>query len=303
MRIVVNGQQAFGRAVLLTLLDRGENVVGVYCESDRRDRPPDPIKVLAQERDVPLFQPKDFQHPRVVRQLRSIAPDLVVMAYVTQFVPEAMLAVPRFGSIQFHPSLLPQHRGPSSINWPIIRGSDRTGLSIFWPDRGLDEGDILLQREVRIAEDDTVGSLYFNHLFPMGVAAMVEAVDLVREGKAPRIRQDPEMATYEGWCRRDDARVDWSAPLEVTRNLIRGTDPQPGAWTTYRDKTLQLYGVTKVTSGSDAKPGEITALDTTGVTVAAGGGEVLIRRIRVDGGEKVDASEAGFEIGSRLGET
>ena len=126
----------------------------------------------------------------MLEQMRSLNADLCVMAYVTLLVPEPVLNAPRLGSIQYHPSLLPLHKGPSSINWPIIFGETKTGLSIFWPDEGLDTGPILLQKEVEIAPDDTLGSLYFNHLFPMGVAAMVEGVDLVRDGKAPRIEQD-----------------------------------------------------------------------------------------------------------------
>ena len=121
-----------------------------------------------------------------------------------------MLDAPKLGTIQYHPSLLPKHRGPSSINWPIIQGETRTGITIFWPDEALDEGPILLQKEVAIGPHDTLGSLYFDHLFPMGVDAMVEAIDLVRAGKAPRIAQDDSQATYESWCRKADARIDWS---------------------------------------------------------------------------------------------
>ena len=142
MKIIVNGQQAFGKTVLEALLDRGEEVVGVYCEPDKGERV-DPIKEAALQHKLPLFQPKSFRKPEVWEQMASLQPDLCVMAYVTLFIPEEALNVPALGSIQYHPSLLPLHRGPSSINWPIIMGREQTGLSIFWPDKGLDTGPIL----------------------------------------------------------------------------------------------------------------------------------------------------------------
>ena len=180
MRIIVNGQQAFGKSVVEALLERGEEVVGVYCEPDKEGRPVDPIKEFALEKGLPVFQPKSYRKEETWEQMRSLSPDLCVMAYVTLFVPEEALAIPTHGSIQYHPSLLPLHRGGSSINWPIIWGRTKTGLSIFWPDNGLDEGPILLQKECDITDDDTLGSVYFNKLFPMGVEAMLESVDLVR---------------------------------------------------------------------------------------------------------------------------
>ena len=179
-------------------------MVGVYTAPDREGRPPDPLKACADERGIPVFQPKSFRRPEVWEEMRGLEPDLGVMAYVTLFVPEEALNVPKLGTIQYHPSLLPMHKGPSSINWPIIFGAKKTGLSIFWPDNGLDTGPILLQKEVEIGPDDTLGSIYFNHLFPMGVEAMLEGVDLVREGRAPKEAQDPDAGTYEGWCRAEE---------------------------------------------------------------------------------------------------
>ncbi len=124
------------------------------------------------------------------------------MAYVLQFAPEGFTAIPRHGTIQFHPSLLPRYRGPSSINWPIIRGDTRTGLTIFRPTDGLDEGPILLQKETPIGPDDTLGTVYFERLYPAGIAALLEAADLVVSGRATGTVQDESQASYEGWCKR-----------------------------------------------------------------------------------------------------
>jgi methionyl-tRNA formyltransferase len=140
-----------------------------------------------------------------------------------------MINFPSLGTIQYHPSLLPLHRGPSSINWPIINGETETGLTIFWPDAGLDTGPVLMQKKVEIADEATLGSVYFNKLYPIGVQAMVESVDLVRSGDAPRIVQDETKATYESWCKASDVVVDWSGNVDTVFNMIRGADPQPGA--------------------------------------------------------------------------
>jgi methionyl-tRNA formyltransferase len=235
--------------------------------------------------------------------MRSFDPDLCVMAYVTLLVPQRVLDAPRRGTIQYHPSLLPKHRGPSSINWPIIQGETRTGLTIFWPDEALDEGPILLQKEVEIEPHDTLGSLYFNHLFPMGVDAMMEAIDLVRAGKAPRIPQDESQATYESWCRKADARIDWSKPAPEVYNLIRGTDPQPGAWTVFGDNEVQIYD--SAPGEGSGRPGTVLAVTDDGFEVAAGRGSIVIKRVRPQGGKKMEAGafarDAGLNEGAHLG--
>jgi methionyl-tRNA formyltransferase len=304
MRIIVNGQQAFGKACLEAMLERADDVVAVFCAPDKDGRPVDPIKEFALEKGLPVYQPQSYKDPETLEQIRALKPDLCVMAYVIIFVPEEARDIPTHGSICFHPSLLPLHRGPSSINWPIIGGATRTGLTIFYPDDGLDEGDILLQKEVDIGPDDTLGTVYFQKIFALGVAAVLEAVDLIRDGKAPRIKQDDSKATYESWCRKADAEIDWSKPAADVYNLIRGTNPQPGAWTTLGGKTLQIFDSQRVDASGD--PGTVTDVSDAGITVAADGGGVLVKRVRYDGGAKVAATEfvaaAGIKVGTRLGE-
>jgi len=306
MRIVVHGQQAFGKSVLEALLERGENIVGVYCAPDPQGGRVDPLKEAALARSLPVFQPRSFRNkPEVWEEFARLKADLCVMAYVTLIVPEQVLYQPARGTIQYHPSLLPKHRGPSSINWPIIAGETRTGLTIFWPDQGLDTGPILLQKEVEIRDSDTLGSLYFDRLYPMGVAALVEAVDLVRAGKAPKIVQDEALATYEGWCKKEHVQVDWQQPLQTVWNLIRGADPQPGAWTTHEGTTVLLHDAKKVAAATSGRPGEVVAIDDAGMTIAAHGGQILVTRVRPEGGQKVSAAafakSAGLRPGARLG--
>jgi methionyl-tRNA formyltransferase len=306
MRIVVHGQQAFGKSVLEALLERGENVVGVYCAPDPAGGRVDPLKEAALARGLPVHQPKSFRNkPEVWEEFGRLKADLCVMAYVTLLVPDEVLNMPTRGTIQYHPSLLPKHRGPSSINWPIIQGETRTGLTIFWPDRGLDTGPILLQKAVDIKDTDTLGTLYFDRLYPMGVSALLEAVDMVKAGTAPKIVQDESQATYEGWCKAEHVQVDWSKPLQAVWNTIRGADPQPGAWTTHGGTTVQLFDAKKVAGAAGGQPGQVTAVDDAGMTVAADGGQIAIGRVRAEGGQKVAAkafaAAAGLGPGAILG--
>ena len=303
MRLIVHGQQAYGKSVLEAILDKGaDEVVAVYCAPDKEGRPLDPLKEFALEKGLPIFQPASYRDPEVWKQLATHDADLCVMAYVLLFVPEEALNVPRYGSIQYHPSLLPWHKGPSSINWPIIMGKKKTGLSIFWPDNGLDTGPILLQKEVDIEPDDTLGSVYFNKLYPLGVEAMMESIELVRAGNPPREAQDPNDGSYEGWCRKEDGQIDWSKPTDETYNLIRGANPQPGAWTTFNGAEVKIFDSRKA-EGSGA-PGSVLALDADGVLVATADGAIRIMKVRADAG-KQSASEyaaaVGLETGSILG--
>ena len=305
MRIIVHGQQAFGKSVLEALLDRGEDVVGVYCAPDREGRPPGSDQAVRNGAGpARLPAPKSYRRAETAGQMASLRADLCVMAYVTAFVPEEVLNVPTHGSIQYHPSLLPLHRGGSSINWPIIWGETKTGLSIFWPDNGLDEGPILLQKEVEITGEDTLGSLYFDKLFPLGVEAMLESVDLVRAGKAPRIEQDHSKATYEGWCRGDLVRINWHLPTQTTWNLIRGCNPAPGAWTTFEGAKVAIFDSVRVAEARSVQPGEITRIGDEGVQVATADAQILVKRVRPEGSKKVSAVEwagaAGLREGSRL---
>jgi len=303
MRLIVHGQQAYGKSVLEAILDKGvDEVVAVYCAPDKEGRPLDPLKEFALQKGLPIYQPESYKNPEVWETLGSHDADLCVMAYVLLMVPEEALNVPKYGSIQYHPSLLPWHKGPSSINWPIIMGKKKTGLSIFWPDNGLDTGPILLQKEVDIGPDDTLGSIYFNSLFPMGVDAMLESIDLVRDGNAPREVQDANDGSYEGWCRKDDVLIDWDRPTEDVYNLIRGANPQPGAWTTFNGSEVKLFD-SRVVDG-DGAPGNVLAVDEKGVVVATADGAIRIVKLRADAG-KVPANEyaasAGLEAGSTLG--
>jgi methionyl-tRNA formyltransferase len=299
MRIVVHGQQAFGKAVLERLLERGENVVAVCTAPDKEGRPTDPLKELAVENGLPVHQPASWKTPEALELMQSLDADVCMMAYVLLFVPEAVRDAPKHGSFQYHPSLLPMHRGPSSINWPIAMGATKTGLTIFWPDDGLDEGPILMQKECDIEPDETLGDVYFKKLFPMGVDAMIESLDLVKAGTAPRIEQDLSKGSYESWFRKADAQIDWAKPAQEIYNIIRAGNPQPGAWTTHNGAELKVFD--SRLSDASGRPGEVVDLSDDGATVAAGDGAIGIKRVR-GAGAKVPVADYAAETGLKAGD-
>jgi len=309
MRIVVHGQQAFGKAVLEALLKRGDEVIAVYVAPEKPGAKADPLKEAALAAKLPIYQPASYKDQKVWDEFKALKPDLQVMAFVTLFVPEEFLNIPTHGSIQYHPSLLPAYRGASAINWPIIKGEKETGLSIFWPDNGLDTGDILVQKKTPISDTDTLGTVYFDRLFPMGVEAMLEGVDLVKAGKAPKIKQDESKATYEGICRAGNARIDWGKPWEQIDRLIRGCNPAPGAWTTIDGANLKIFDAkplpAKDPKGIAGKLGEVVAVEGDGITVVCADGRFKITRVQPADGKKIDAGEwaksANLTAGKILG--
>lgn len=304
MRIVLFAQAAFGEEVLRRLIQRKEEVVALYTPAEPRGAK-NPLKELALASGIRVLQPKRMRDPEAVAQYKTLSPELNLLAFVTEIIPGEILNLPTHGSIQYHPSLLPKHRGRSAINWAVINGEKKTGLSIFWVDEGIDTGPILLQKEVEISEEDTTGSLYFNKLFPLGVEALLEALDLVKEGRAPRIPQDESQATYEPPCQEEHARVDWSKPLSSTYNLIRGCDPQPGAWSLLKGSKVQFYSARppgQALGGRRGKPGEILGLDEKGLLVAAGEGALWIGKLKPQGGVKMDGASFARELGVQEGE-
>lgn len=296
MRLIVMGQQAFGKDVLAKLVEHEiDEVVAVYCEPDRDGKPSDPIKDEAQARGIPVYQPANFDEAETLETLRSHNADLMIMAFVNVFVPEAARDAPRHGSICFHPSLLPLHRGPSAVNWPIIMGAQRSGFSWFYPTDGLDEGDSLMQWECEIGPDDTVIDLYFKKIYPVAVESVLDVCDYFRSGTPPRIVPDEAQATYERRCTVRHAKVHWHAPVAQVYNLIRGTNPAPGAFTTWNGQKLGIFDSAKVPG--DGISGRIRSISEAGIEVQCVGGRVLVKRVRPDGAAKMSASDWAAEAG------
>ncbi|TAK46280.1 MAG: methionyl-tRNA formyltransferase [Betaproteobacteria bacterium] len=295
MRVAIVGQQDFGKSVLEAFLARGDQVAAVFCAPEKPGARSDALKVAAQEKGITVHQFASLKSPEAQAAMKAAGADLGIMAFVLQFAPQDFVGIPKHGTIQYHPSLLPKYRGPSSINWPIIRGDARTGLTIFRPTDGLDEGPVILQKATRIGPDDTLGSVYFDRLFPMGVQAMLEAADLVVAGKHHEYPQDEAQATYEGWCRKGEARIHWASHVDFIYNLIRGCNPAPGAWTTLGGQELQIFDARKIavrTFGAVlGKLGEVVGVSERAFQISAQGGRIEVLRAKLGDGKKSAASD------------
>ena len=305
MRIVLIGQAAFGESVLKRLLEAGKEVVGVSTPPDRGNRV-DPLKALAEASGIPWLPTRELRNDDTYSQFAGWAPDLGVMAFVTDILQEKVLEEPKLGTIQYHPSLLPRHRGASAINWAIVMGDNTTGLTIFWPDKGIDTGPVLLQKEAAIDPDDTVGTLYFDKLFPLGVDAMVESAELVEQKAAPKLVQDESQATYEPIFKGEHAAIDWAKQGQQVYDLVRGSTPSPGASTSIKGQQVEFFE-SRFSAGDEAsEPGQLLAVSDDGLRVAVNGGLLLVQRARLAGGQKVSgaqlAGELGLAVGDRFGE-
>jgi len=314
MRIVIVGQQAFGKAVLDAFVARGDTIAGVFAAPERPGSRPDPLVVAAEEQKLPVFRFPKYSDPECLAAVRECSADIGVMAYVTLFAPPEFCAIPKHGMIQFHPSLLPLHRGAASIPWAIIRGRRETGLTIFRPTPGLDEGPVILQKRCAIGPDDTAASLYFDKIFPLGVEALVQAADLVTAGRATEWTQDEKEATYEGWVRDAEAKINWANHVDFVYDLIRGCNPAPGAWTMFttgegedkKEEKLYLFDAKKVmapTFGAvrGKKLGEVVSAGPDGLRIHAQGGFIECSRLRLGDGAKVKSSELDIPVGTILG--
>lgn len=302
MRIVLIGQAAFGAKTLEALLSKGEEIVALYTRPDKPGAKVDPVKESAQAKGIPVFQPPTYKDDQVFARYRELKPDLTILAFVTDIIPPCYLEAPTRGTICYHPSLLPRHRGGSAINWAIIMGDARTGLTIFWPDGGIDTGPILLQKEIAVGPEDTTGSLYFNRLFPMGIEAILESVPLIGENRAPRLPQDEASATYEPLCDDRVAAIHWSKPANEIHNLVRGCDPQPGAYTHWHGERVRLLGATLRPGATDQSPGAVVAIDRDGVHVAVTEGRLVVSSVRGASGGKMSAANWGAENGLKEGD-
>ena len=309
MRIAIIGQQDFAKSVLEAFLARGDEVAAVFCAPEKEGARPDALRVAAQEKKLKVHQFRSLKAPEAAQAMKEANADIGIMAFVLQFAPQEFVKIPKHGTIQYHPSLLPKYRGPSSINWPISRGEKETGLTIFRPTDGLDEGAVILQKKTPVGENDTLGTVYFDRLFPMGVQALLEAADLVAANKHKEVVQDESQASYEGWFREAEAKIHWANHVDSIHNLIRGADPAPGAWTTLNGVKLQLFDSRKElvrTFGAvKGKIGEVSEVGAQGFTVTAQGGRIEILKAKLGDGKKIAGAElaasAGLKPGTLLG--
>jgi methionyl-tRNA formyltransferase len=300
-RIAFIGQQEFGKAVLEAFVARGDTIAGVFCIPDKPGAKPDALKADALALGLPVFTFASLRSPEAEAAMRSLDADIGIMAYVLQFAPQSFVNIPRHGTIQFHPSLLPRHRGPSSISWPIATGARETGITIFRPTDGLDEGPVILQRTCAIEPHETLGEVYFNKLFPMGVQALLQATDLVMASRHEEHIQDERHATYEGWLHDEEAEIHWPGHVDTIYNLIRACNPSPGAWTMLAGTKVRVYDCRKHVVGRFVarghRPGDIAGVSEHSIVIWAQGGLIEILKLRPEGGGKIAAGEFARQQG------
>lgn len=305
LRIALFGQAPFGRDVLTGLADAGHDLVGVYAPPAKGR--PDPMAAEAEARGLSLFRHARFRRkgeaiPELVAEHRALGADLNVLAYVTVILPVEIVDAPRHRSLCFHPSLLPKYRGGSAIPWQIILGEKESGVTVFQPDAGVDTGPIVVQKGgVPIPPDATAASLYYDHLYALGVKAILEAVAAVAAGTARYEPQDEARASHQGLVDDAVARIDWDLPAERLDRLLRGCDPSPGAHARLGERVVRFFDVTLLPEPAGAEPGRVLRADEGALVVAARGGALRVGRMRVNGGAKAPAAESGVAPGDRLG--
>jgi methionyl-tRNA formyltransferase len=293
LRTVFMGTPEFAVSTLRTVLESGVNLVGVYTQPDRpKGRgnvlTPPPVKVLAVEHGIPVFQPVKLRDPLVVEELRRLAPDLIVVVAFGQILPKSVLEIPRHGCINVHASLLPRYRGASPINKAIMDGESVTGITTMLMDVGLDTGPMLVKKSTPIGAEETAGELH-DRLALLGAETMAETLGRLCAGTLSPEVQDDAFSTYAPMLKKEDGRIDWSRPAREVHNQVRGLDPWPGAYTHLGDETLKISR-TLPEEGNEA-PGTVVSAGSDGVRIACGEGVLRIRELQLPGKKRLAAAE------------
>jgi methionyl-tRNA formyltransferase len=305
LKLVFFGTPDFAVQSLEALVCSHHEVAGVVTQPDRpkgrgRKVVPSPVKRLAQERGLSVFQPEKASSPEFVQTLHALSPDLIVVVAYGEILKRDVLQAPVHGSINVHASLLPKYRGSSPIQAAIMAGDEVTGVTIIQMDEQMDTGDILGQKEVPIDRNDTASTLH-DKLAQVGARLVVETVDLVERGTVAGTPQDHELATYTARLRKEDGAIDWNVPAEKLHNLVRAMNPWPVAHT--REGKLRVWTTSLPSEEVEmAEPGTVLRADETGLLVAALDGAVKIERIQVSGSKPMSAVEFLRGHALRVGE-
>lgn len=298
LRIILIGQQQFASDTLTALIDAGEEIVGVISDPEKNSKRKNPLIETAQKKDLYLLEPESLSNSIVHEWVKELSPDLLILAFVTNFVPQALINLATYGGINYHPSLLPKYRGASAINWAVISGEEETGVTIHYIDDGLDTGDIILQEKVNIDFLDTVASLYFDKLYPLGIQLINRAVELIKTNRAPRITQDEKMASFQPIITEEDVLIDWNKNTKEIYNLIRGSDPTPGATSYLGKEKVKLWKCQPFFDPVHKDCGLVYKVhQDKGFYIATIDGSLLITRVQFPNTKKISATEA---IGNNL---
>ncbi|MDR0534242.1 MAG: methionyl-tRNA formyltransferase [Verrucomicrobiales bacterium] len=312
MRIVYIGSGEIGVPALNALLESDVyKVVGVITQPDRPagrqlKLTPSPIKQAALAKHQSVYQPENINSPAALEQIQYLKPDLAVVCAYGQILRQKLLDLPPLGCLNIHASLLPQYRGSSCIQAAIRNGDSKTGITVMWMNAGLDTGDILLQQELRIANDDTAGVVH-DKLSLLAPGALMDALKLIAKGKAPRLPQDKEQASYAGKLKKEDGHINWDQEQQAIDRHIRAMSPWPSAYawlaTDEGKKMLKIYD-TIISNRARGEPGTVLRIDDHGVLVAAAKGGLLLREVQLESRKRMHAAEFArgchLKVGAKL---
>jgi methionyl-tRNA formyltransferase len=309
MRIIFMGTPEFAVPPLRRLRESDNEIALVVTQQDRpagrgRELRSPPVKLAAQQMGLPLEQHENVNTDEFAERLRSLEPDVLVVAAFGQILNDEILACPRLGAINVHASILPKYRGVAPINWVIMHGEAETGVTTMFMARRVDAGEVIMTRSTPIGDNETAGQLY-ERLAEIGADLLMETLELVERGQAPRAKQNPAEASYAPRLSRKDGEIDWRKTASEVRNLIRGTTPWPGAYTWYRGRMLHVLGsAAGREEGHLGHPGELLSIDEErGLEIAAGEGSVWLTRVRPDGRAEMPGADfaRGYrpEVGTR----
>ena len=294
LKVIFAGTPEFAATVLQSILGSRHEVIACYTQPDRpagrgRKLTPSPVKALATEHHIPVFQPLNFKQAEDVEQLHALEADLMVVVAYGLILPKAVLDAPRLGCINVHASILPRWRGAAPIQRAIAAGDRESGVTIMQMDVGLDTGDMLIKEYTPIQAGDTGGSLH-DRLADIGSTAILQALDQIAAGKAQAEPQDDSLATYAHKMTKEEGKLDWQRPAVELNNLIRAFNPWPVTHTELDGKTLRVWQSTVVEATTDKAPGTLLAAHKDSLDVATGEGVLRLTELQLPGAKRLPVS-------------
>ena len=295
MKIVFMGTPDIAVGCLQTIIDEKHEILGVVTQPDKpvgrgKKLGMPPVKELALKYDLPVYQPVKARDEEFVNILKELNPDLIVVVAFGQILPKSILDIPKLGCINVHVSLLPKYRGAAPINWVIINGEKKTGVTTMYMDEGLDTGDMILTSEFDLDDEITAGELH-DKMAVIGAQTLKETIDLIEKGEAPRIPQNHDEFTYAPIMNKSLGNINWNKPAKEIHNLVRGVNPWPSAYTTYNDATMKIWKTEVLNENSDKEPGTILSVDKEGIKVSTNDNVILVKEIQMPGKKRVLVSE------------
>ncbi len=295
IRVVYMGTPDIAAVILERLLKEPYEIVLAVTQPDRpkgrgKELAMSPVKQLALRNGIPVFQPERLRNPDAVNVIEEAKPDLIVVAAFGQILPKAVLDLPKYGCINVHASLLPAYRGAAPIQWAILDGQEKTGVTIMYMNEGLDTGDILMQKEIAIAPDETGGSLH-DKLAELGAEALCEALPGVIDGTLKPVPQGEMTTPYAKQLTKEMGRLDFDRHAEELARYVRGLNPWPGTYTELDGRLLKIWAAEAVPHAGTEAPGTITDVTKKSFTYVTGDGGLLIRELQPEGKRRMTAEE------------